>query len=145
MLEAAEASGFDFAVVSVTERELEETPFSVYLQPLTSVPETGVFGESWYGRAVYGSAASATRLEEILQIIGGGSFPKDRTHLSNGQRRQLRDAMILEAHIRGGRNIFVTNDERGFIRFGRRGELETRFGIRIMTAEEFVAFCQTLG
>jgi hypothetical protein len=30
--------------------------------------------------------------------------------------------MILEAHVREGRDIFITNDKKGFINNGRREE-----------------------
>jgi hypothetical protein len=55
---------------------------------------------------------SPPRLEAILAIVSAGSFPKpgQRVSLTHGERRQLRDAMILEAHAREGRDVFVTND-----------------------------------
>ena len=82
------------------------------LQSLETIPETAVWGESRWGTGVWGSNESHSRLEEILGIIGSGSFPAKREELTAGQRRQLRDAMIVEARIRAGRDIFVTNDAR---------------------------------
>jgi hypothetical protein len=38
------------------------------------------------------------------------------------------------------RQIFVTNDAKGFIDGGRRERLQREFGIRIMTADEFLIF-----
>ncbi len=75
------------------------------------------------------------------RVLSSGSFPRSPANLSHGQRRQFRDALILEAHIREGRNIFVTNDERGFIRDGRREKLEALFPVRILTRAEFSDAC----
>jgi hypothetical protein len=100
-----------------------------------------VYGEGRYGRAVYASDASAQSLDQILRIVSCGSFPSSRANLSDGQRRQLRDALIFEAHVRDARDVFVTNDERAFIRDGRRQELEARFDTRILTGAEFVKAC----
>ena len=78
------------------------------------------------------------RLERIIAIISNGSFPKDRNHLTGPQRNQFRDALILYAHVRERRDIFVSDDQRAFIRSDRRKLLETEFGTRIMTRGEFI-------
>lgn len=108
------------------------------------IRETLVLDESRLGDAVLGAEDSADLMENILKVIAGGSFPRtgDRAHLSDGQRRQLRDAMILEAHTRHRRDIFVTKDERGFIRSGRRDDLQRLCSTRIMTPDEFFDFCR---
>jgi hypothetical protein len=126
---------YEFARISVTDGELEGTSFQVHLIDVEKVPETAVWGESKWGEAVWASEESA--LEEILRVISSGSFPKGRENLSDGQRNQFRDAMILEAHIRETRDIFVSNDSRAFINFGRRDLLEKRFGIKILARAEF--------
>lgn len=141
LLQAARHLDCDFAVVSVTERELEGTRFEVHLEPLGKVPETGVYGESHYGRAVYASEPSADALGKILHILSSGSFPKSRDNLSGGQRHHLRDALILEAHIREGRDILVTTDERAYIKHCKREQLEALFKTRIRTRKEFLADC----
>jgi hypothetical protein len=82
-------------------------------------------------------------LESILAIISKGSFPKNREMLSAGERRQLCDAMIFEAHVRNCRDIFVTCDERAFVRDGRRQVLEEQFKTRILTRAEFTDFLKT--
>jgi hypothetical protein len=89
----------------------------------------------------------ANTFERLLRIVSNGSFParERRSTLSPGERRQLRDAMILSTHIREGRDIFVTNDAKGFIQGGRRELLETEFGIRVMTTLEFFNLCQADG
>lgn len=140
LLEAARGRGFQFARVTVTDREVERTQFQVHLVGLGTVAETAVWGESRWGEAVWASEDSA--LEEILQIISNGGFPRSRDSLSAGQRRQLRDAMILEAHVREGRDIFVSNDCRAFIRGSRREQLEARFKTKIMVRVEFDSLVQ---
>ncbi len=133
--------GFEIAVVSVTEREIEGTRFEVNVKLLQRVSETAVFGESRWGEAKWGDEETKVNLNSILDIISNGSFPSERNNLTEGQLRQLRDAMILEAHIREGRDIFVSDDQRAFVKKGRREALQERFDTRIMTKEEFTRFC----
>lgn len=141
VVDSARRCGHEIAVVSVTGREVEGSSFTIHLRDLDTVHETAVWGESKWGNAVWASEDSSAVLDEILQIISNGSFPNDRGNLSTGQRRQLRDAMILQSHIREGRDIFVTNDGRAFRRPGPGQRLCERFGVQIMTSEEFVEFC----
>lgn len=77
--------------------------------------------------------------------MSNGSFPRSGADLSDGHQRQFRDALIFESHVRDDRDVFVTNDERAFIRDGRRQRLETRFNTRIMTSAEFLHACETGG
>jgi len=128
-------------VASVTEREVEGTRFTVHLNQVGKVLETGVYGEARFGQAVYASEQSAETLEQILRIISNNAFPSSRSKLSEGQMHQFRDALILEAHIRDGRDIFVTGDAKAFIGHGRREELRKALGVRILTRPEFVAAC----
>lgn len=81
-----------------------------------SVPKTLVIGESRLGQAALGSDESPLLFEIILRVISNGSFPPpgERDNLSRGHRKQLRDAMGLEAHTREGRDVMVTNDKRAF-------------------------------
>lgn len=108
------------------------------------VYETLVIGESRIGLAVIGSDASP--FEAILEIIANGSFPKSgkRENLSRGQRAQLRDAMILEAHTRDGRDILVSNDATAYIgKDGtRRQLLETVCQTKILTVNEFIDYLE---
>ena len=133
---------WEFAIITVTENELEGTDIRVKLDRLNLVYETAVFGESKYGKAKYGSKTTQENRDEILSIISGGSFPTDGKNITIGQKKQLRDSMIFHAHIRDKRDIFVTNDARGFIKHGRREKLQERFNTRIMTRNEFLIFCQ---
>lgn len=107
---------------------------AVYQAP---VPESFVLDESRLDGAVL--AGDTSWLEQILEVVSSRSFPKrgERGDLSSGERHHLRDAMILEAHAREGRDVFVTKDERGFIRDGRRERLEGLLQTRIYTPGEF--------
>lgn len=142
ILASAEKFDWDVAIVSVTEREIEGSDLQVHLQRIQTVAEAGVYGEARYGRSRYQSTKSDDALDDILKIISNGSFPRSRTGLSDGHRRQLRDALIFEAHVRDHRDVFVTNDERAFVRDGRREKLEKRFGTRIMTSAEILGACK---
>ena len=138
---ALEPRGFSFAVVSVSARETRGAWIAASVTPLTSIPENAVWDETEYGVGLYDAGGKDVQcLAASLTIISDGSFPAPdrRGSLSPGQRRQLRDAMILCAHVRERRNIFVTNDERGFVKRGRRERLQAAFDTRIMTREEFV-------
>ena len=142
IIKAGRRCGFEISVVTVTGREVEKSSYKAHLKNLGTVLETAVWDESPWGSSVWGSPESADTLEMIVGIISNGSFParRARADLSKGQRRQLRDAMIFEAHVRSGRDIFVTDDRRGFVRGGLRESLETQFATRIMTRKEFAQF-----
>jgi hypothetical protein len=107
--------------------------------------ETLVLGESELGYAVLGSEEEPDLLEHILKIISNDSFPRpgSRDDLLPGPRRQLRDAMILLAHVREHREIFVTDDKKAFVRHGRREKLELLLSTSIMTSKEFLSFLAT--
>lgn len=109
--------------------------------PSPAVAETWVLGESPLGMAALGSDESPSRFEAILETIGTGSFPKpgDRENLGDAERRQLRDAMILEAHARERRDILVSNDVKAFGKPGseKRRHLEALCQTKIMTVDEF--------
>ena len=144
LIEAARLAGFAVVQTTVTDRELESSGVHSALAAGERLHEPFVLGESRLGFAVLESESGATTFEELLFVISNGSFPARgrRSSLSPGERRQLRDAMILSTHIREGRNIFVTNDVKGFIQAGRRELLEREFGIQVMTAVEFLKKCQ---
>jgi hypothetical protein len=162
-VEDACAGSAEIRHTTVTDRETEGTRFagqkstlietgvydeSRYDEALySSIPETLVLGEGRLDAAVLGGDESPSRFEAILTVIGGGSFPKasKREQLSPGERRQLRDAIILEAHARDRRDVLVTNDQRGFIRHGRREKLEALCSTRIMTVEEFCVYVTQAG
>lgn len=104
--------------------------------------ETAIIGEFRIGLAVLASEDAPRRLEGILGIISSGSFPKPGQrgeNLTRRQRGQFRDALIFEAHVRDGRDIFVSDDRTAFI--GKDGEkrdhLEASFATRILTVDEF--------
>lgn len=130
----AERLGFDVAWVSVTDRELR--------QPVKApIFETLVLDESALDSAVLGSEEQGDLMEKILDVVGDGSFPKQghRDDPSDRQKHQLRDAMILETHVREGRDVFVSGDEKGFVRHGRRERLQALCSTRILVPDEFRA------
>ena len=138
LVELAKSRGWDVVIASVTERELGHGDTRLQVPGLGKVLEVAVLGESVLGSCVL--AGDDNYLETLIQIISNGSFPKSGTRgqLSDGRRRQLRDAMIIEAHARERRDIFVTNDRKGFIDDGRREKLQTLLKTRIVTSEEFL-------
>src|SRR6266851_5368721 len=95
--EAARLAGFELAHTTVTDRELESSGVQTAFENNWAVVEPFVMGESPMGVAALGSRPVADTFERLLQVISNGSFPvRDRrSKLSAGERRQLRDAMIL--------------------------------------------------
>ena len=134
--------GLTVAAVTVSRREAEGSSLEEEVSALESVLETGVWGESRWGQAVWGGSSDSGRLERVLALLSNGSFPPPgrRDHLSNGERRQLRDAMILCAHLRAGRDLLVSNDRRAFVADRRRQAIEAEFGTHVMTVQEFEAY-----
>lgn len=142
---AVEGLPIELGHVSVTAREQEDA----YKLPLGQrVLETGVWDESKWDESIWGGESEEDLFEHLLTIISNGSFPRvgNRTHLSHGQRNQLRDVMILVAHVRSGRDIFVTNETKAFGKkdSSLRQSLESRCSTQIMNAEEFSQYCDTL-
>lgn len=146
LAEAAVAAGFEIVHTTITDRELAGSGIAPVAGRKAHVLETIVLGESPIGN-VLGSDADATCFETLLQVISDGAFPPigKRDGLTPGQRKQLRDAMIFCAHSREKRTIFVTNDKRGFIDGGRRDFLQKQFNTKILTGEEFLQLCNSIG
>ncbi|HZE87226.1 MAG TPA: hypothetical protein VE090_03385 [Methylomirabilota bacterium] len=162
----AKKLGFDVKTVTVTDREIEGSSIKSLKNPVLetgvwdesqwdnfvwggdSVNEAFVLGESKLGSANLGSAESASLFELLLKTISNGSFPKlgKRDNLSAGERRLMRDVMIIEAHIREKRDIFVSDDKKAFI--GKTGQarktLEELGKTKIMTHDEFISYCKIL-
>jgi len=136
IVDVCKKNGYEYTVVSVTEREVEGSDFEKDIDDVPKIPETAVWNESPWGNAVWPDKDNS--FEEIIDIISSGSFPKDRSNLTDAQKRMLRDAMILEAHVREKRDIFITNDKRAFINHGRRERIENKFGTKILTKTEFL-------
>jgi hypothetical protein len=109
------------------------------------VPLDVVLDESSLGMARLGANSDADRYEWLLKLLSGGGFPKpgERDNLAEGQKHLQRDAMILSAHAREGRDIFVSNDTKAIGRPGRdlRRKLQEEFGIRAMTLDESKEHC----
>lgn len=140
LLDLCRRMGFDVFVVTVTEREIGGTSFQDVAKKLDRLLEIGVWDESSWGKFVWADDSDAKDLEKILEVISNKSFPVlgKRDNLSKGQCKQLRDAMILLAHTKNKRDIFVSNDEKAFIRDGRRERLEKMFKIKIMNENDFI-------
>lgn len=139
LLERASQQGIAAAAITVSRREAEGSSLEEEISALESVAETGVWDESRWDEAVWGSEVDAQCLERALDLLSNRGFPQTgkRDELTAGQRRQLRDAMILCAHIRSGRDVLVSNDRRAFIDHGRREAIEATFGTKVMTVAEF--------
>jgi hypothetical protein len=135
----ARSLGWHVAFVSVSKREWPRTGFDVSLEGYEILSEIVVWDESPWDEAEWADDAGSECLEEILKVISNGGFPKDRGLLTEGQLHQLRDAMILQAHFSAERSVFVTADVKGFIRHGRREQLETLLQTRILSPFEFKA------
>jgi hypothetical protein len=141
LISRARQLGMSVAAVTVTHREAEGCSFEYELRDLETVIETGGWNESRWNQAVWGSLADGDCLDRALSILSNCSFPSaTRTNkLSAGHRRQLRDGMILCAHLRSNRDIFVSDDS-DFIADGRRELIEAEFATRVMTKQEFDAY-----
>ena len=85
----------------------------------------GVWGHSRWGESVWPSEDCL--YDEIRQIIG---------------KRNVGDAMHLEAHIRSGNDVFVTEDN-DFL--SKRDELNAEFGCEIMTPDELTDMLREMG
>ena len=133
----------EFDYTTVTDRETEGKSYATVD---SGVRETMVFGEGRFGQAVFGSDASQPTLDMILAVNSNRSFPprEKRDGLTQGHRRQLRDAMILQAHVRENRDALVTEDAKGFISDGRRERLELVCRTKIFRVEEFCEAVATL-
>lgn len=121
LVQRARLVGIDVAAITVSHREVEGSTLQEEVAALQSIAETAVYGESRFGEAVCASEDDGLCLERAL-AVSNGSFPRTANPdtLSNGERRQLRDAMILCAHVRSGRHVLVSNDRRAFVNDGRR-------------------------
>ncbi len=139
MVLAAIAANWHVTFASVSLREAKGSDFEVTLRKHDLVPELGVWNESSWDNARWADEQSGDLLEKVLSIITNGSFPKNRSNLTEGQLHQLRDAMILEAHAAKERAVFVSADVRAFIKSGRREQLESLLKTRILRPSEFEA------
>lgn len=140
ILELAASRSIELVRISVTDREVVNAP--VRLDGTTRVAENAVWGESAWGGALF--ASSDGSLEEILRIISNNSFPAKRENLSDGQRRQLRDAMIFDAHLRTGNALFASCDKRAFLKSPVRDSLELKFNTKIVSRVQLLEILNRL-
>ncbi len=139
--------GVDVATTTTVAREIGSV-YDPWLHQLQIVPELWVMGESPMGVAALARGEAERELfEALLTAITNGSFPprESRSTLTQGQRNQLRDAMIFCTHVREGRDIFVTNDVKAF---GSEGSVQRQRvsaavapQTKIMTLAEFERYC----
>lgn len=129
--------GWHVAFVTVSAREAKGTDFEISIKKHDLVPELGVWDEGEWDKMRWADESSSERLETIILIISDGSFPKKRNNLNEGELHQLRDALILEAHIAAKRDVFVSNDMKAFINSDKRSKLEAFLKTRILTHAEF--------
>lgn len=158
---SAAGLGIEFVMTTVTQREnfgqmassgipegstdtQRPTASAVFdWSSLAVIDETAILDESRVGMAVLGGNESAALLQRILGMMRNdkSSKPQLGGERSCGEMHQLRDALMLEAHVRSGHDILVSNDVKGFI--GKTGEtrahLEELCETRIMTVDEFCA------
>jgi hypothetical protein len=142
--------GAHVALVNTTDLEARGSSFEVKLEALERVPEPGLWGEGGWGTSMWGGGPSveyrdeagdaccSNPFEATLAVVSNHSFPPSgqRSHLTPGQGRQLRDAMIFCAHVQHSRDLFVSRDIRAFVNEGRRERLESMFDTRILTPSE---------
>lgn len=130
---------------SVTEREVSGTDLTEKLLDGEKTLEVAVWDESSWDNAIWGSENNF--LEKILCIISSSSFPpmEKRNYLKDGERKQLRDAMIFENAIRSECDVFVSNDSRAFIgKDDKRSLLENMFRIKVLSRSEYLDFIESL-
>jgi len=85
---------------------------------------TGVYGHSRFDECVYGGEEG--KYSDIKNIVGS---------------KNIEDAMHLEAHLRNGHDIFVTEDKRDIL--SNRNDLEKHFGIIVFSPQELIEICNT--
>jgi hypothetical protein len=139
LMARAREAGIEVVAVSVSAREVRGSSLEEEVAEIAVLLESAVWSESTWDNAVWPSEDDEADLEKALQILSNGSFPpRDRrAKLPPGQLRQLRDAMILCAHVRARRDVLVSNDAKAYIKAGRREALEAAFTTRVMTVVEF--------
>jgi hypothetical protein len=147
-LAALRGKDADVAVTTVTTRELRGSDWENEALTLTQLPEVWVMGEGPLGVAALGDESMRDCFEAALKAISNGSFPRpgQRENLTDAERRQMRDAITFCTHLREGRDIFVTDDKKGFGTDGseQRQRMLALGSTRIMTLGEFEVFCRTL-
>lgn len=143
--QAANGLSIELANITVSVRELEGTSIKPLSHP---VLETAVWDESRWGESVWAEESDNDLFEKLLSIVSNGAFPRRnaRQNLTNGQRHQMRDVLILASHKRDGRDILITNEKKAFI--GKSGllrnKLESVCSTRIMNVDEFITYCNSL-
>jgi hypothetical protein len=136
LIEKAQRLMFDVALTSVTERERQRPDL---IENIRIISEMLVTDEGPLNVGALGSDDDAKIFEDLLRTISNGSFPPKgkRNQLTLGEKRQLRDAIAFTSHVRDVRDIFVTDDRKGFINDGRREYLEATYRTKVISTSEF--------
>ena len=129
--------GLEVYCATTTNREFNNTSFEKQLEDTNASSELCLVNMSSINASRVNSSESSERLNEILRIISDGAYPKSGQAKSRGERKQLNDALTFEAHLNEKSDIFVTNDQKAFIKFGKREKLQEKFNTKIMTENEF--------
>jgi hypothetical protein len=154
---AAAAANAELATFSVSRKEMGNSSFAAHLRDIAILPEQTVWADGFWAdgfwvdrfwtsaidvpyRLPSGIEMRGDPFEAIIGVVSNGSFsPRgQRKYLTDGQRRQFRDAMILSLHAQYRRDVFVTADKRAFINNGRCALLETMLLTRIRTPTEAI-------
>lgn len=106
------------------------------VKTMKNVSEPMVWGISDWG-SKWGAAGPVPDYKELAEVL----FPKVRWDRLN--QNQQNDVMHLMGHCDSDSKVFITSDIKDFIKRGRRERLRDKFGIEVMTPEEFVAFYKT--
>ena len=136
----ARSLGHDVGVITATARERKRKDITDNLE---NISEILVLDESPLCVGALASDDDANIFEDVLCVVSHGAFSKkgSRDNLSKGEKHQLRDALAFASHVREGRDVFVTDDRKGFIRHGRRDILQSKYKTTIMTTREFQDLC----
>jgi hypothetical protein len=137
LIEACQAKGWDVARASTTDREFENTQLIDSLPILSRIGEPCVVNQTLVNASILVTENMRQQIRHILSVISNGSFNGERQALTVGEKKQLNDGLIFIAHIAHGRDVFVTNDQKAFIKDGRRKILEETYSTRIMNEHEF--------
>ncbi|MCA9652040.1 MAG: hypothetical protein KC501_19140 [Myxococcales bacterium] len=111
-------------------------PARAKMERMNVVAEPAVADVSFYDTdEIFYADVPGPQFDELSSVLFPGVAPRDVALDPN----RANDVMHLVAHASGGGAIFVTQDEKDFIKGSRREQLREAFGIVVMTPEEAVA------
>jgi hypothetical protein len=101
------------------------------VRSMRNVSEPFVLGHSALGSA-YLAAASRPEFDEIAEVL----FPEKAPDCLSSN--EANDVMHLLGHCHSDSDCFVTDNQKDFIKSGKRELLHERFGIIVMTDAEVI-------